>query len=86
MDEYDVVFARPARKELEALAEDIQDRVLVRVVTLATEPRPSGCKKLSGSGDLWRLRVGDYRVVYSINDTQRLIDVIAVRHRSEAYR
>jgi len=50
------------------------------------EPRPSGVKKLEGASDLWRVRVGDWRVVYRISDREHLIDIIAVRHRREAYR
>lgn len=50
------------------------------------EPRPKGCKKLQGPTRLWRIRVGEYRVVYDIDDDQRLVDVVVIRHRSEAYR
>jgi mRNA interferase RelE/StbE len=49
-------------------------------------PRPAGCKKLKGGQNLWRIRVGDYRVVYWLDDSRAVIDVVAVRHRSEAYR
>ncbi|MEI6084420.1 MAG: type II toxin-antitoxin system RelE/ParE family toxin [Verrucomicrobiota bacterium] len=53
---------------------------------MAVNPRPPGCKKLKGYHDLWRVRLGDYRVIYSIDDRARAVDVNAVRHRSEAYR
>ena len=86
MDEYEVVLSRSARKELEALPDAIQDRVLARVVSLTQNPRPTGCRKLAGSDSLWRLRVGDYRVLFGIDDRVRLIDIVAVRHRSDAYR
>jgi mRNA interferase RelE/StbE len=85
MDEYLIVFARSARKELEALPNAIALRVLARIELLATEPRPRGCRKLSGSDDYWRIRVGDYRILYSIDDSELLIDVAAVRHRKDAY-
>jgi mRNA interferase RelE/StbE len=61
-------------------------RVIAKIEELATEPRPAGCRKLQGKSGLWRLRVGDYRVVYTVDDTQRLVDVVAVRHRREVYR
>lgn len=83
---YSVTLARSARKELERLAEPLALRVLNRIETLSFEPRPGGCRKLVGVEDLWRLRVGDYRVVYSIDDGQRLIDIVAIRHRSDVYR
>jgi mRNA interferase RelE/StbE len=53
---------------------------------LATNPRPKGCRKLEGADNLWRIRVGDYRVIYSVDDARRIVDIIAIRHRSEAYR
>jgi len=61
-------------------------RVMQRIEALATIPRPSGVIRLQGHKNLWRIRIGDYRVVYSIDDTARNIDVSVVRHRSEAYR
>jgi mRNA interferase RelE/StbE len=57
-----------------------------RIEGLSTEPRPPGCRKLVGANNLWRIRVGDYRVIYSIDDPRRRVDVNAVRHRSDAYR
>lgn len=86
MPDYRVTFARSARKELESLDRQIALRILERIQGLAAEPRPPGVRKLRGATDLWRLRVGDYRVVYSVHDSERTVDVMAVRHRSEAYR
>jgi mRNA interferase RelE/StbE len=86
MDEYQIVFARSARKELEALSARVGERVLRRIEALSRAPRPRGCRKLRGSDNLWRLRVGDHRVVYGIDDARRLVDVIAIRHRRDAYR
>ena len=86
MDEYSVVFARPARKDLERLGQVLIARILRRIEALARTPRPEGCRKLQGTSNLWRIRVGDYRVLYAVDDTLRVVDVIAVRHRSDAYR
>jgi mRNA interferase RelE/StbE len=56
------------------------------ISALATDPRPKGCKKLKGSEDeLWRIRVGDYRVVYFIEDEIKLVDIQRTRHRKEVY-
>jgi len=63
MSGYKVTFARSARKELQTLSIDVAKRVLEKIETLEVNARPTGSKKLSGAKDLWRLRVGDYRVV-----------------------
>ena len=52
---------------------------------LSTEPRPTGCRKLVNQVSLWRVRVGDWRVLYEIDDAARTVRVVAVRHRSKAY-
>jgi mRNA interferase RelE/StbE len=85
MADYNVTFARAARKELESLDASVVRRVFPKIENLVNEPRPKGCRKLRGETNLWRIRVGDYRVVYSIDDTKRWVDVVAVRHRSIAY-
>jgi len=84
--EYNVAFSRSARKELERLPSQLVERIFPKIESLAGQPRPSGSKKLKGGQGLWRIRVGDYRVVYSVNDAGRNVDIVAVRHRSEAYR
>jgi hypothetical protein len=60
MPDYAIVVARSARKELEALDPPIVGRLIARIEALATDPRPSGSRKLRGSRNLWRVRVGDY--------------------------
>jgi mRNA interferase RelE/StbE len=84
--EYKVVFARSARRELEGLEASVARRIIARVETLTTNPRPPGCVKLQGAADLWRIRIGDYRVVYSIDDDASLVDIRVVRHRRDVYR
>lgn len=85
MPSYAIRFARSARKELERLDSELIERVFARIESLAINPRPPGCRKLKGNSNLWRIRVGDYRVLYEILDPTATIDVIAVRHRREAY-
>src|ERR1043166_6469313 len=63
MREYQVTFVRSASKELEALPRPVGTRVLAKIEDLATTPRPAACRKLAAANNLWRLRVGDYRVV-----------------------
>jgi len=84
--DYTVVFARSARKELQELDRTVANRILKRIEALTREPRPSGCKKLEGTDNLWRIRIGDWRVVYSVDDTRLLVEVSVIRHRREAYR
>ena len=86
MADYAVVFARSARKELQTLDPQVARRILRKIEALGRNPRPSGVAKLEGASDLWRIRVGDWRVVYRIHDRDRLVDVVAVRHRREVYR
>ena len=86
MPEYKISVARSARKELQVLPLDVAERVLQKIESLAVFARPVGCKKLSGSVDLWRIRVGDYRVVYRIDDERHMVDVTVVRHRRDVYR
>jgi mRNA interferase RelE/StbE len=84
--DYAVVFARSARKELQNLDPQVARRILKQVEALVANPRPSGVVKLEGAVDVWRIRVGEWRVVYRISDRDRLVDVVAVRHRRDAYR
>ena len=83
---YAITFAKPAREELERLDRPIVNRIFPAIESLAHNPRPAKCKKLSGVQNRWRIRVGDYRVVYQIFDDDKVVDIVAVRHRREAYR
>jgi mRNA interferase RelE/StbE len=83
--EHLVTFASSAKKELRDLPPDVIWGLLPRIRELAVDPRPSGCKKLHGFKDKWRIRVGDYRVVYSIDDARRSVDIARMAHRKEAY-
>ncbi len=85
MPSYKVTIVRSARKELEALDSQIIKRIFPKLEDLAVNPRPSGCAKLQGENVLWRIRVGDYRIVYLINDKKHLIDIIRIRHRKDVY-
>lgn len=86
MAEYAITFARSARKQLQVLDRALALRILGRIESLGVAPRPEGCVKLEGAAGLWRIRVGDYRVIYEIDDDRRRVDVSAVRHRRDAYR
>jgi mRNA interferase RelE/StbE len=83
---YRVLLERAAEKDLSRLSTEIHARVIEAIQALATNPRPSGCRKLAGSNQDWRIRVGDYRVVYEIADEIRVVRISRVRHRREVYR
>jgi mRNA interferase RelE/StbE len=84
--EYSITFARSARKDLEALDPPVALRIVKKIEALTHEPRPRGVAKVEGAENLWRVRVGDWRVIYHILDREHEVDVVAVRHRSDAYR
>jgi mRNA interferase RelE/StbE len=86
MRKYEITFARSARKELQSLSLPLAERILGKIEQLGINPRPHGYKKLRGQPVLFRIKVGSYRVIYSIDDTGLVIDISVVRHRSEAYR
>jgi len=73
---YEIQFARSARKELEDLAPKLQDRIRTAIAELSDDPRPHGSKKLKGSDDTYRLRVGDYRVIYEVSDESILVLIV----------
>jgi mRNA interferase RelE/StbE len=85
MASYDVALTSTAEKELKKLSGQLIARIVPRLENLVANPRPSGCKKLSGGDDEWRIRVRDYRVVYTIDDARSRVEVTRIRHRSEVY-
>jgi mRNA interferase RelE/StbE len=82
---YRVTLTKPASKQLNDLTNEIASRILARIENLKTEPRPPDVKKLKGR-EGWRIRIGDYRVIYTIHDNQLVILVIMIRHRRDVYR
>ena len=83
---YRVLLERGAERDLARLSSEIRDRVIAAIQALTNNPRPPGCRKLVGSKNDWRIRVGDYRVIYEIADEIRVVRVNRVRHRREVYR
>ncbi|PAW87146.1 MAG: plasmid stabilization protein [Pedosphaera sp. Tous-C6FEB] len=83
---YSVLLERAAEKDLSRLSAQAHDRIIAAIQGLARDPRPPGCRKLVGSTQDWRIRVGDYRVIYEIADVVRVVRIHRVRHRREVYR
>jgi len=85
MAKYEVFVLPSAQKEIKKLSKPVQSKVFKALLSLAENPRPTGCKKLVGT-DAWRFRIGEYRIVYSIEDKILTIEVIRVAHRKDVYR
>ena len=82
---YRLSILRRAQKELAQLPSSTYERLRDAIRSLGEEPRPSGCRKLSGR-EGWRIRVGDFRVIYEIDDPQQLVTVMDIGHRRDIYR
>lgn len=83
---YRISFAKAASRRLRKLDPRVRRRIQAAVELLATEPRPPAAKQLVGGAGEWRVRTGDYRIVYEIHDGELLVLVISVGHRREVYR
>jgi mRNA interferase RelE/StbE len=83
---YSIEFSKKAEKQFLALPQSIQERLVSHINALAENPRPPKVKKLVGEENLYRIRVGDYRIVYQIDDQLLLVLVLKIGHRSEVYR
>ena len=86
MTTYRIVFQPAARRQLKRLDVGARKQVVETIARLADDPRPPGIKALSGQHALLRIRTGDYRIVYTVNDDQLLVLVVALGHRREIYR
>jgi mRNA interferase RelE/StbE len=83
---YTIEFAPPATKQFRKLRGDLRDRVAARVDALAIDPCPPGVEKLAGADNLYRVRVGDFRIVYEIHDRRLLVLVVRIADRKDVYR
>jgi mRNA interferase RelE/StbE len=82
---YRLLIKSSASKEIETLPKQDRRRIVAKVTALSHEPRPPGCEKLSGH-DQYRLRQGNYRILYEIRDSDLIVVVVKVRHRRDVYR
>ncbi len=85
MASYSLFVKRSAAKELESVATKDRRRIVDRIQALGTEPRPPGVEKLSGA-EKYRVRQGDYRILYTIDDAARTVIVVKIGHRRDVYR
>ncbi|MBW4665871.1 MAG: type II toxin-antitoxin system RelE/ParE family toxin [Cyanomargarita calcarea GSE-NOS-MK-12-04C] len=83
---YQIQFTKGVLRQLKKLRLDVKERIEAKIQDLAIEPRPNGVKKLEDEDGLYRIRVGDYRVIYQILDDILLVSIVKVKHRREVYR
>lgn len=83
---YSILLSPPAERQLKALAESVQKRIVKRLRTLREHPRPQGVKKLADEENLYRIREGDYRIIYTIRDKELIVLVVKIGDRKEVYR
>lgn len=83
---YQVILKPTAEKQLNRLPKSIQSRIVEKLSALQENPRLSGSSKLTGATSVWRVRVGDYRIVYEIHDDRQNVFVTIIAHRREVYR
>ena len=83
---YKVFISRSAEKYLKRLSDDWQAKIAAVIASLEITPRPHGCKKLSGTVNSYRVRVGNYRIIYDVNDRIITVTVLKEAHRRESYR
>ena len=82
---YKVTITRSAEKSLKNLDRQTKTRIVAQILALAAEPRPHGCRRVVSEEGLWRLRIGDWRLGYQINDSDQEISIIRIDHRSSFY-
>lgn len=85
MAKYKITLSTSAEKEIKSLPKSIQKRVEKIIDSLIVDPRPSGTIKLKGRKDIYRIRVSNYRIIYTIDDKKHLVDISYIRHRNKAY-
>lgn len=84
-NKYAIIVTRTARKDIDKLDGSIVKRIAPVIDSLADDPRPAGCLKVKSEEKLWRVRVGDYRIGYEVDDAKREVTIIKVGHRNEFY-
>ena len=87
MEGYRLTIKPSAAKELQAITDKVTlSRLIERIKSLSAQPRPSGSEKLAGRSSHYRVRQGNYRVIYSVDDQSRVVDIVKVGHRRDVYR
>lgn len=83
---YHLRISRRVGKQIGRLQPQDRNRIDTAILKLEEEPRPTDVEKLSGTTNMWRIRVGDYRIIYAVDDRSQLVEILRVAHRREVYR
>jgi mRNA interferase RelE/StbE len=83
---YTIITPKAVQKQLDALSDDVCDRIAVKILQLSENPRPDGVVKLKGTDNEYRIRIGDYRVRYEIRDKELIILLLQCKHRKDVYK
>ena len=83
---YEVLLERRAQRDIKKLPADVFHRIIPSIRALAEDPKPPGCRKITGSKNDWRIRIGEYRVIYEIDEHAEAVKVMRIRHRKEVYK
>ena len=83
---YTILISKSVQKQIDNLPNDLKERIVEKIQNLVNEPRPDRVVKLKGSGNEYRIRVGDYRVRYEIDDNNQFIQLLQCKHRKDVYR
>ena len=83
---YEVLLERRAESDIRKLTEQVFHRIIPHIKALAEDPKPPGCRKIAGSKNDWRIRIGEYRVIYEIDEHAEAVKVMRISHRREVYR
>ena len=82
---YEVLLERRAERDLKKVSQGTFYRIIPKIKALSENPKPAGCRKITGSKNDWRIRIGDYRIIYEIDEKEKAVKVMRVRHRREVY-
>jgi mRNA interferase RelE/StbE len=85
MKVYVISISETAIKQIKKLSKDTRLKIIAAILSFEIEPRPFGCKKLAGSQNTYRIRLGNYRVIYEIHEKEILVKVLKVGHRKDIY-
>jgi mRNA interferase RelE/StbE len=83
---YEVLLERRAERDLKKLPQEMFYRIIPKIKVLSENPKPAGCRKITGSKNDWRIRIGDYRIIYEIDEKEKAVKVMRIRHRREVYK
>lgn len=83
---HEIFIESSAERYLKKISKDKFNKIIIHIKRLAKNPRPAGSRKLTGERNFWRIRIGDYRVIYEVNSSKKTVKIYKVKHRRDVYR